>query len=169
MKNARRKKKIAPRAAAAPKRPKAAPITNLTAIQGMCDQYIDVDFDYDGTPIRLKVRRLRPVEQHKLDLLRAPVVPPIIRGKTMEEDRPDLNDTNYRMAKATMEHTCRNLTIYWCCPAFHTLEEGGRPNLTDQQEIVDFVDGFFSHDILTLLADVAKSNPMSMGELVNLS
>ncbi len=138
-------------------------ITSLKDIQALCQQLNKVEFDYFGKQCVLEVRRLFPHEEAKINEIIEAVVPAIIKGKTPEEDRLDLNNPNYVKAKSEAALKARAQAIYWAVPAIQV----DRPGLTDLNAVRDYVQSILTEPILDVLWQATRKTGIDLAELVN--
>lgn len=110
-----------------------------------------------------EVLPLTPAQEAKLAEIKS-IAPPIIRGKTQDEDRLNLSDPDYMKRSVEAEIKARALGLYWCVPAFGSAKTG----ITDQGEVAAFVQECATEDVLNQLwAAVRKSSTVDEAELVN--
>jgi hypothetical protein len=95
---------------------------------------VDIELEPTGQKIRIPIRRLTPAEESKIDEMLMSLMPPMIPGKTPEDDRPNLNDETYLKKKAKAEVEARCLSLYWAVPIFASSSP-----LIDVKAIVDHV------------------------------
>jgi hypothetical protein len=138
-------------------------IKSLAELQAECEKTIYVDVDYNRKPFRIPARRLRPSEDAALDDIINSVMPPMIRGKTMEDDRPDFQNPDYIKNRNRVEIEARALGLYWTVPLF----ADAQPGLTDRKQIVEFVQSKFNAQILSLLWQAIRDGGITLAELVN--
>lgn len=139
-----------------------APITSLKDLQALCSKRHKVEFEFDGSPVSIEIRRLTPAEQARIAEIVDSVVPPIQKGKLPEEDRVNTLDPEYRKKKNLAIVEARSLAIYWAVPSFQEIE----PGLTDPAAIAKVVQGALTEPILNALWDVLQDGGIKDG-LVN--
>ena len=115
----------------------------------------------------LEARRLTPHESAAIDEILGAVIPPMIKGKTMEEDRPDYMNDDFRKARSKSQITSRALALYWAVGAFRMPSEG-QPDPT-QEQIVNHVQGLLNSDLLDLIYQAVRGSGVRTASLVNFS
>jgi hypothetical protein len=143
--------------------PLPTPITSLAQFQALCEVKKTVQIEFDGRLYAVEVRRLTPAEDAILENIIGAVTPPILRGKTLEEDRPNFSDPEYLKRKAAAEVEARSLALYWCVPMF----SAGRPGLANHQEITQFIQSKLNATVLNVLWQAVRNGGVTLAELVN--
>lgn len=122
-----------------------------------------VEIVFEDQKFVIPVRRLTPAEDAQLDAIINVVVPPIIKGKVMEDDRPDITNEDYLKRKSAALIESRALALYWCVPMFSQ----EKPDLKNTNDIVAFVQSQLNNHILELLWRAVRDNGVSLAQLVN--
>lgn len=146
-----------------PARPPAQPdvITDIAALQSLCQAPLPCRFKLDGRDVEIPCRRLLPREQELLLAKQREVRPTRIPGKTPEEDRYDTSSADYLARRDRNEKTVRALGIYLGCPAV----AAAAPGLgSDHQKIYEHVQGLFTEMILELLFATIVSGGVEAAE-----
>lgn len=139
------------------------PLTSLADIQKLCAQYKSVEFTLDGKPCALQVRRLTPTEEaRRLEIIDS-VIPPIIKGRTPEEDRLDTTNPEYQKRKAESVLKARAQALYWAVSAIAS----DKPGLTNLDDITRHVQSQLTDATLNLLWNGVMESGISQAELVN--
>jgi hypothetical protein len=148
----------------------AVRIESLSQLQARCEQPMAVRFVLDGQVIEVPVRRLTPAEQEKVDQVydfaenrSRELRPPLLKGRTPEEDRYDYNNEKYQAELEKLKRTARALAIYTGCPAV----QAGKPGLDNRDEIRDYVQGMLTEHILNLLHLNIMAGGLDVAERVN--
>jgi len=139
-----------PKGAKAPKtsESKNVKITDITELIERCNKPFVCRFLLDQDVIELPVKRLSPAFEEKISAIRRNIpLPPMIKGNKPEENVYNFNDPAFVKAKDAAELVIRALSIYEGCPAIRD----GKPNLLNQDEILDYVQGLFTNDLLNVI------------------
>lgn len=143
--------------------PKLQPLTSLAEIQKLCAQQKRVEFNLDGRPCVLEVRRLTPAEDARIAEIIDSVIPPVIKGRTPEEDRLDTVNADYQKRKADAAVKARAQALYWSVPAI----AGDKPGLSNLDDIARHVQSMLNETILALLWQASRDSGVEKAELVN--
>jgi hypothetical protein len=154
---------LEPAPAPAPVRPERQQIFTLEQLQEMCEKKKAVDFEFDGVPVRVEVRRLRGDEDAQIEQILAAVMPPMKPGAKGGEMIPAIDDPAYQKKKIDAEVHARSVAIYWCVPIF----AAAKPGLTNASEIINFVNSKFNPEILGMLFQAVRNGGVSLATLVN--
>lgn len=148
-----------------PEKPVApTPLATLAELNALCREKKKVEFVFNGKPCEIEIMCLTPAQQAKVQDIENSVQPPLIKGKTSEEDRFDITNANYIKAKGDASNKARAVGLYWCVPAF----QADRPGLTDPQLILNYMQDQLSENILeTLWRAVIMAGGVQQSELVN--
>jgi hypothetical protein len=150
--------------------PQVMRITNLAELQARCERPIAVQFVLDGQVIEVPVRRLSPAEQEKVDQVydfaenrSRELRPPLLKGRTPEEDRYDYNNEKYQAELEKLKRSARALAIYTGCSAV----QAGKPGLSNRDEIREYVQGILTEHILNILHLNIMAGGLDVAERVN--
>lgn len=151
------------------KKPKAAAaqVLTLADLTKQLHEPVNVELVMGENKYMAIGRRTTPEEDRLLDLIEGSIVPPIIRGKTMEEDRPDYSNVKYLTDKANAANKTRAVAVYWCFPEIAAM----RPDLKSYDDIQRFVnaESGLNSTVLNLLFMACKNPGVTIGSLVNFS
>jgi len=140
------------------------PLVSLADINALCRERRKVEFEFKGRKCALEVRALTPAEQSKVAGLIDAVTPPLVKGRTQEEDRLDVTNAKYVADKNEAATKARSMALYWGVPAFSE----GRPGLTDPSQINAYVQELLTEPILdNLWNGVQRSGEAGLADLVN--
>jgi hypothetical protein len=139
------------------------PILSLAQLNEACRKKMRVEIEFCGTRYAAECYRLTPAQDAALAEITEIVSPPMTRGKTMEDDRPDFSNPKFLKEKMKAEEQARALGLYWCVPA---LKEP-KPDLADPKAILEFVQGQLNEKILQCLWTAIKQGGVKLAELVN--
>jgi hypothetical protein len=103
------------------------PLLSLAQLNALCRKPMRVEMNFCGSPLSIECYRLTPGQDAALAEIIEVVTPPMIRGKKMEDDRPDFSDEKFLIDKLRAEQQARALGLFWCVPILK--HEGG--DLTD--------------------------------------
>lgn len=156
--------------------PQSKPAQSQNVIRSLADlrrevsQTIQIQLELGGPEASEKIvvieaRRLTPAESSAVDEILGAIVPPIIKGKTMEEDRPDYTNDDFRKARSKAQIASRSLALYWTIPAFK-MEGDEAPT---QEQIIKHVQGLLNSDLLDLLYQAVRGSGVRTASLVNFS
>jgi hypothetical protein len=143
--------------------PKLTVVTSLEQLQKECERNLKIEFDYDGKKFQMEARRLTPAQDAKLAEILDLIVPPMIRGKQMEDDRPDVTNLEFIQKKNQAAIIARALALYWCVPVFGA----EKPGLEKREEIVAFIQSKLNDQILNILYNAIRQGGVTIAELVN--
>jgi hypothetical protein len=144
--------------------PATTPITSLKELNALIRKRMKVEFDFNGTKCALEMRRLTAAESSKISEILESVTPPLIKGKTMDDDRLDLTNASYIKAKNLAAIQARAQAVYWSYPEV----SAGNPNLKDPVEIADYVQSQLTDPIVQILYNATQDNGIGgVAELVN--
>lgn len=163
------------------KKPAVKPLTTLAELSKACSAFrilpITVGatpdptnggyIDGTGTAFEIKLRTLRPEEDAVLDDIVNTVFPPIIRGRSPEDDRVNHADLDYVKKKTLAVVTARALGLYWCVPMFSDMEQGGVPNLKEHDAIRGHVQCQANEEVLQTLWNAIRNGGVRVGEMVS--
>ena len=134
------KDKAAPLALPAPVK---NPITSLAEVLKIIESPVKAQFELDGQPVTLDVRRAMPaVMERRRALLRTPQ-PPWVKERN---DYDQLNPTYMRQRDEAILQA-RSLTVYLCVPELAAL----KPGLTEPAQIHAAIGALLPETILELL------------------
>jgi hypothetical protein len=140
---------------------KTVKIASFDELTARIEKPLRCVFKLDGDLIELPVRRLPPLLAERVRRLRRGVTPPFKRERGPNGDY-DPMDVKYLEQRDAMEARVRALIVYSCCP----LIAGKKPGLTDEGEILAFVQGVLSENILDLIMLTAQAGGLNLDEEV---
>ena len=150
-----------------PAPPKIKRLATMADMDKVFMQPILLRVTFEKEEYEIEARRLTPGETAKLDEITNRVIPPIVKGKTIEEDRPDYANADFLKLKAAANIEARALAIYWCVPAFRSgWAEGYAPSTA---EVVAFVQGKLNDQMLEFINQAVRSSGVDLAQLVNFS
>jgi hypothetical protein len=129
----------------------------------LCRKPITVEIVFDNEKFTIEARRLTPAEDRAIDDIVAPVIPPIIKGKTPDDDRTDWTNADFIRRKAAAEVQARSLGLYMAVPGI----SAAKPGLVKHDEITAHVQSLFNEQILGLLWQAVRDGGVSKASLVN--
>ena len=139
------------------------PVTSLADLQQMCAKTRRVEFIFEGNPCAFDVRRLTPTEEARLGSIITEIQPPMIKGNIPENDRIDFMSADFMKRKAGAEIQVRAIGLYLCVPEI----AAGKPNLTDANQITEYVQGLLTQPILDVLWKGVRDSGVTLAELTN--
>jgi hypothetical protein len=130
------------------------PITNLSEVLKIIETPVQAQFELDGRPVQIAVRRALPaVMEKRRALLRAPQ-PPYVKERN---DYDQLNPQYLRQRDEAILQA-RSLTVYLCCPELAAL----KPGLTEPAQIHAAIGALLPETILELLELTAISGGLDV-------
>lgn len=159
------KKPAAPFTPTGPKR-----LTSIDEMQNVFTKPFLIRVTFETKEYEFEARRLTPCESAKLEEIVSRVIPPIIKGKTMEDDRPDYTNSEYQKTKTAAMIEARSLAIVWCVPAFKAgLEKKHAGPVNGPAVIIDYVQGLLNEQLLEAIYQAVRSSGVEMASIVNFS
>ncbi len=138
-------------------------ITTLDELSAIVDKPLTVEIDFLGQVLQIDCRRLTPAESAILSEIVDEAIPPVIKGRTMDEDRPDYDNPAFLKKKALVSLEARAMAIYWCVPMFNQ----AKPGLTNRSEITAFVQSKLNDGVLRALWQSISMPGVNRADLVN--
>ena len=143
---------------------KPKPITNLADLEAYFTKRREVTLDVFGQQCVMQVRTLTPAEDAVISGIIDAVVPPVERGRTIEDDRPNFSDPAYLKRREAAFTEARALAIYWAVPAM----SAGQPGMTDTSAIKIYIQGSkVSVQVLNALYNAIRGGGVQEATLVN--
>lgn len=149
--------------AEAPPPPAIRKIATLDELSAILDKPMTVEIDFMGQVIQIDCRRLTPAESAILSEIVDEAIPPVIKGKTMDDDRPDYDNPIFLKKKAQVAIEARAMGIYWCVPMFNQ----AKPGLTNRVEVTNFVQSKLNEGVLRALWQSISMAGVNRADLVN--
>lgn len=145
--------------------PTPAPtVIGVDALIALCAAPVPITFGFMGQLCTLQGRRLTTAEEEQVRAIENEPLPPVIRGKTPEEDRYDRTDKAYRAAEAKATRDARALTIYLGFPEL----AAKYPNLKSREEVTAFVESLpFGTAVLDFIAAKILSGETEVAARLN--
>lgn len=125
----------------------------LSDLTALVQKPIEVEVEWKDKRIFITARVLTPAEDAEIDDMLAQVLPPIIQGKTPDQDRPNFQSPEYQKARLAAETRARAVALYKACPMFAQAHE---QRLTEVKAITDFVQAQLNEQILKALYDAVR-------------
>jgi hypothetical protein len=126
---------------------KEAPIQTLEELQKICRAPLRCEFILQEKKVTVEVHRLTPLQTDEIEAIRREPTPPILKGRTPEENKPNYEDPAYKDACAKHGKLARAMTIYFGCPLFAT----EKPGLTNREHVYEFVQSKLTDLILEVI------------------
>lgn len=146
--------------------PRVKRVTSLTELDALCRQPVTVRIPLASGDevIEIEARRLTPAESAKVNLEMRRALPKIIPGDKPGQERFDLSDPTYFERDQTAKRRARALAVYLGVPLFRD----EKPNLSNIDDITDYVQGKLTEEILTILfMAIVPSFAQEVQEAVN--
>jgi len=137
-------------------------IASFEDLSARLDKTIPCVFKLDGELIEIPVKRVTPALAERVRKLRRSVLPPFKKERNPPAGDYDPMDPKYLADKDANEAKVRALIVYTCCP----LIAAKKPGLTDEAEMLPFVQGVLSENILDLIMLTAQAGGMNLDEEV---
>ena len=138
-------------------------VATLAELSAIIDKPLTVEIDWMGKAIQLEARRLTPAESAMLTEIMDEAIPPIVKGRTMDEDRPDYANADFIKKKGVVAVEARAMAIYWCVKMFRE----AKPDLKNRKEITDFVQGQLNESVHRALWQAISEPGVKNAALVN--
>jgi hypothetical protein len=143
--------------------PAVTRISSIEELTARCEAPLVARFTVDGNTLEVLCRRLTPAEEEKIASIGREIQPPLVKGRTPEEDRYDLANPVYQAKKSKAASMERALTIYEGCP----IVKAGKPMLSDREAIWMYVQNLFSNTVLEILYLTIQQQGVKLAETVN--
>lgn len=137
-------------------------ITSFDELAGLLAKPVSCVFKLDGQDIEIQVNRVTPLLAEQVRKLRRSVTPPFKKDRNPPAGDYDPLDAKYLEARDAMEIKCRALIVYASCP----LVSAKKPGLTNPDDLVAFVQGVLSENMLDLIMLTAQAGGMNLDEEV---
>ncbi len=151
-------------------------LTTLADMQAVFEKSITIQFTFDGAEYEIEAKRLSPAESHKLEEMLITAAPPLIKGKTADDDRFDVANPDYVRKKTLLSIQARAMGIYWSVPAIRrdfdakqVAATGSAANPPEVNAVTDFVQKLFNDQVLELIWQSVRDGGVQKLELVNFS
>ncbi|MDE2102858.1 MAG: hypothetical protein KGL39_36780 [Patescibacteria group bacterium] len=142
---------------------KTVKIASFDELAAKIEKAIPCVFKLDGELIEIPVKRVTPALAERVRKLRRAVLPPYKKERNPAAGGDyDPMDPGYLERKDLNEAKVRALIVYTCCP----LVAAKKPGLTDEAEMLAFVQGILSENILDLIMLTAQAGGMNLDEEV---
>lgn len=148
-------------------------LTTLADMQAVFEKSITIQFTFDGAEYEIEAKRLSPAESHKLEEMLITAAPPLIKGKTADDDRFDVANPDYVRKKTLLAIQARAMGIYWSVPAirrdFDAKAAAANPGFVaaEVNAVTDFVQKLFNDQVLELIWQSVRDGGVQKLELVN--
>jgi hypothetical protein len=143
--------------------PTSSKVSSLAELSAIVDKPLLIEFDWMGSLVQIEARRLRPAESAILSEMMDEAVPPVIKGRTMDEDRPDYGNVDFIKKKAQVGIEARAMALYWCVKMF----SDAKPGLSNRKEITEFIQSQLSESVLRAMWNGVSHPVIEKSELVN--
>ena len=137
-------------------------IASFDELTARIEKIIPCVFKLDDELIEIPVKRLSPLQAERVRKLRRSVTPPFKKDRNPPVGDYDPMDPKYLEAKDTLDVKVRAFIVYSCCP----LIAAKKPGLTDESEMVAFVQGILSENVLDLIMLTAQAGGLNLDEEV---
>jgi hypothetical protein len=137
-------------------------IASFDELAARIEKTIPCVFKLDGELLEIPVKRVSPALAERVRKLRRAVTPPFKKERNPPAGDYDPMDAGYLAARDAVETKVRALIVYACCP----LIAAKRPGLTDEAQMVEFVQGVLAENILDLIMLTAQAGGMNLDEEV---
>lgn len=140
-------------------------LATLADMQAVFEKAITIRFTFDGEECEIEAKRLSPAEAHKLEDMLAAAVPPLIKGKTTDDDRFDVSNPDYVRKKTLLGIQARAMGIYWGVPAIRR-EFDAKGGTAEVNAVTEFVQKLFNDQVLQLIWESVREGGVQKLELV---
>lgn len=151
---------------AEPEKPKFRKLTTLGEMRAVFERKIDLQFEFDGQQCEIEARRLSPAESARISDMLVVIVPPLVKGRTQDDDRFDVTNPDYVKKKSAAALQARAMGIYTCVPAIKADFDAKHP-AAEVGAVTDFVQQLFNDQVLELIWSAVRDGGVKTAEIVN--
>ena len=133
-------------------------VTDFAQLNALFTKPVPCVFYLDGQEIELPVQRISPGLAEQVRKLRRTVMPPFRKDRNPPAGDYDQMDPKYLAERDAVELKIRALIVYASCPILSSQ----KPGLTVPDEMLSFVQGLLSENVLDLIMLTAQAGGMHL-------